>query len=53
MAKTTKPLVIEHNIETGEIIQREMNETEYAKHLADKAITEANRAALEAQSSLG
>ena len=53
MAKTSRPTVIEHNIETGEIIEREMNDAEYSKHLADKAITEANAAALEAQLSLG
>ena len=53
MAKTSKPLVVEHNIETGEIIEREMTAAEYDKHLADKAITEANAAAFEAQSSLG
>ena len=46
MAKTTKPLVVEHNTETGELIEREMTAEEYEKHLADKAITEANAAAL-------
>lgn len=45
MAKTSKPLVVEHNMETGEIIEREMTVAEYEKHLADKAITEANAAA--------
>lgn len=49
MAKTTKPLIVEHNIETGEVIQREMNDLEYEKYLADKAITEANAAAFQAK----
>jgi hypothetical protein len=51
--KINRPTVIEHNIETNEIVEREMNDYEYEKHLADKAITEANRVAFEAQSLLG
>jgi len=50
MAKTKRPLIVEHNIETNEIIEREMNDAEYEKHLADKAVTDANRIASEAQS---
>jgi hypothetical protein len=49
MAKTTKPLVVEQNVETGEVIEREMTAAEYERHLADKAITEANLAAAEAK----
>jgi hypothetical protein len=43
MTNTFKPTVVEHNIETGEIIKREMTTAEYEKHLADKAITDTNR----------
>ena len=46
MAKTSKPIIVEHNIETGEIIEREMNASEYERYLADKAITEANAVAI-------
>lgn len=33
---TNKPMVSEINCETGEEIQREMTDEEYAQHLADK-----------------
>jgi uncharacterized protein YfcZ (UPF0381/DUF406 family) len=46
MAKTSKPLVVEQNVETGEIIEREMNAAEYERYLADKTNTEANLAAI-------
>jgi hypothetical protein len=46
----SKPIIIEHNTETGEIIEREMNAAEYKKHQSDKAITEANAAAFAAKS---
>jgi hypothetical protein len=39
MAKTSiRPMVRIHNIETDEIIDREMNDDEFAQHEADKAI---------------
>jgi hypothetical protein len=39
MAKTSKrPLIREHNLETNEVIDREMNDEEFAQHEADKAI---------------
>ena len=41
----TKPMITIHNVETDEIVIREMNDTEYEKYLADKAVTEANAAA--------
>jgi hypothetical protein len=37
MAKTTIPTVRIHNIETGEIIDREMNDSEFAEYQADQA----------------
>lgn len=47
MAKTTKPMVRIHNLETDEIIDREMNDIEFAKYEADQAAQEA--AKIEAQ----
>jgi len=46
MAKTsTRPMVKIHNVETGEIIEREMNDAEFAQYEIDqkaaKAATEA------------
>ncbi len=37
MAKSNKPIVKIHNIETDEIIEREMTDAEFAKYEADKA----------------
>jgi hypothetical protein len=37
MAKLTRPTVRIHNIETDEVIDREMNDTEFAQYEADKA----------------
>lgn len=48
MTKTsTRPMVREHNAETDEIIDREMNDAEFAQYEADQA-AEAERAAAEA-----
>ena len=42
MPKTTsRPTVTIHNMETNEIIEREMNDAELAKHEADKVATKA------------
>ena len=42
MPKTTsRPTVTIHNMETNEIIEREMNDAELAKHEADKVATQA------------
>ena len=38
MAKSTKPIVRIHNTETDEIIDREMNDAEFAQYEADKAV---------------
>ena len=38
MAKTSnRPMVREHNAETNEVIDREMNDAEFDQHQADKA----------------
>lgn len=34
MAKTTKPMIRIHNVETDEIIDREMTDDEFAQHQA-------------------
>jgi len=53
MAKTTtRPMVRIHNIETNEIIDREMNDAEFAQYEADKAaqaVAEAAKAKAEAE----
>jgi hypothetical protein len=36
----TRPFVAEVNVETQELIEREMNDTEYAQHLIDVANAE-------------
>jgi hypothetical protein len=36
--KTTRPKVRIHNAETNEVIDREMNDAEFAQHEADKAV---------------
>jgi hypothetical protein len=37
MAKTSRPMVRIHNAETNEVIDREMNDAEFAQYEADKA----------------
>jgi len=49
MAKTTRPTVRIHNIETDEIIDREMNDIEFAQYEADKAEELAKQAEAEAK----
>lgn len=44
----TRPIVKEHNVTTGEIIERPMNDEEFAQSLKDKAEFEA-RAQAQAQ----
>ena len=41
MPTSSRPMVTIHNMETNEIIEREMNDAELAKHEADKAATKA------------
>jgi len=38
MAKTSRPMVRIHDIETNEIIDREMNDDEFAQHQANQAM---------------
>ena len=38
MIKKTKPMVRIHNAETNEIIDREMNDVEFAQYEADQAV---------------
>lgn len=38
MAKTSRPIIVIHNAETDERIEREMNDTEFAQWQADQAI---------------
>lgn len=44
-----RPMVNEVNIQTGEAILREMDDIEYAAHLEDQKLVEANQAAVEAK----
>ncbi len=37
MAKSTRPMIRIHNIETDEVIDREMNDAEFAQYETDKA----------------
>jgi hypothetical protein len=49
MAKTTRPTIRIHNIETNEVIDREMNDAEFAQYEADKATQAAKQAEAEAK----
>jgi hypothetical protein len=44
MAKSTKPTIRIHNIETDEVIDREMNDSEFAEYQADQEIQAAKKA---------
>ena len=45
----TKPIIRIHDIETDEIIDREMNDVEYAQYQLDAADAEARKAEAEAK----
>jgi hypothetical protein len=45
----TKPIIRIHDLETDEIIDREMNDAEYEQHLKDVAKEEARKAEEEAK----
>jgi len=49
MAKTTRPTIRIHNIDTDEVIDREMNDAEFAQYEADKAAQAAKQAEAEAK----
>jgi hypothetical protein len=42
---TSRPMVRIHNVETDEVIDREMNDAEYAQYETDQAATAAEKAA--------
>ena len=44
MAKSTRPIIRIHNIETDEVIDREMNDAEFAEYQADQEIQAAKKA---------
>jgi hypothetical protein len=37
MSKTKRPMVLIHNVSTGEIIEREMDDAEFAQYEVDQA----------------
>jgi len=45
MATTSRPMVRIHNVETDEVIDREMNDEEFAQYEADQAANSARQAA--------
>jgi hypothetical protein len=49
MAKSTRPIIRIHNLETNEIIDREMNDAEFIQYEADKAEQLAKQAEAEAK----
>ena len=49
MAKSTRPLIRIHNIETDEVIDREMNDDEFAAYEAEQAAQAAIKAEADAK----
>ena len=49
MAKTTRPMVRIHDLSTNEVIDREMNDAEFAQYEADKAADAIAQSAAEAK----
>ena len=49
MAKSTRPIIRIHNTETDEIIDREMNDAEFAQYDAEQAEQVAKQAEAEAK----
>ena len=49
MAKSTRPMVRIHDLATDELIDREMNDNEFAAYEADKAAQAAKQAEAEAK----
>jgi hypothetical protein len=45
MTKLTRPMVRIHNVETDEVIDREMNDAEFAQYELDQTATAAQKAA--------
>ena len=49
MAKSTRPMVRIHDLSTGEVIDREMNDQEFAAYEADQAANATRKAEAEAK----
>jgi len=49
MTKLIRPMVRIHNVETNEVIDREMNDAEFAQYEADQAAQAARQAEAEAK----
>lgn len=49
MSKSTRPIVRIHNQETDEVIDREMNDAEFAKYEADRAAKASEQAEADAK----
>ena len=49
MAKSTRPMVRIHDLATNEVIDREMNDAEFAQHQIDLANSEAKQNEAEAK----
>ena len=49
MAKTTRPMLRIHNTETNEVIDREMNDAEFAQYQADQEAQATAKAEAEAK----
>lgn len=51
MPKSTRPMVREHNVETDEVIDREMTDAEFEAYEEARAIAEATKVEAEAKES--
>jgi hypothetical protein len=49
MTKTTRPTIRIHNTETDEVIDREMNDAEFAEYKAEQAVNAIAKAEAEAK----
>ena len=49
MAKSTKPMIRIHNAETNEVIDREMNDAEFAQYQLDQETYETQKAEIKAK----
>jgi hypothetical protein len=49
MAKSTRPTIVIQDLSTNEVIEREMNDDEFAQYQADKALQAARQAEAEAK----
>jgi hypothetical protein len=45
----TRPVITIHNVETNEVIEREMNDTEFAQYEADQIVVAERQAEAEAK----